>query len=140
MSKAKRGYSLVEVVVAMAVITTVTMTALSIMLFSISSRKTASDKAMAQNFAENAWECFKASESREEFVSCLVFAEDVSLADGEEDAEGRTVYRYEFEECRYTATIKIQYSDTARSTFSVDVTDDDGDEIVSFTYRKGDGA
>ena len=56
--KSKKGYSLVEVVIALSVIIVVSATALSVILYSITLRHAEINKAEAQNFAENVMECF----------------------------------------------------------------------------------
>ena len=141
MSKRKRtgGFSLVEVVIALTVIVTVSITALTIVLSSVATKQTAIHKTEAQNFAHSVWECFKTSDNDADFVLNVEFAEDVTLADGTLDGDGYTVYTYQSEENKFTAVVKVLYSDTARSKLSVDITDKDGDSIVSFTYEKGDG-
>ena len=76
----RSGFSLVEVVIALSVIVIVSITSISIVLSSVSSRTAATNKAYAQNFADNLWECFKASDSQEEFLACVLVAEGEDLS------------------------------------------------------------
>ena len=138
-NRKQRGYSLVEVVIALTVIVTVSITALTIVLSSVATKQTAIHKTEAQNFAQSVWECFKVSDDDADFVSNVDFAESVTLSDGTIDEDGYTVYTFDCEENKFTAIIKVRYSETERSDLSVDVLDKDGDSIVSFTYQKGDG-
>ena len=80
--KFKNGYSLVEVVIALSVIVVISIAALSTVLSSVATKQAAINKTEAQNFAENAWECFKVSDDDEKFVSNVNFAEGVTLAGG----------------------------------------------------------
>lgn len=84
----KRGFSIVEVVIAMAVITIVSFTAVSL-LSSASNHisKTRLDM-YAVNDVANIWECFNVSANEEEFEQALNFA-GFSF----EQAEGKTTYK-----------------------------------------------
>lgn len=139
MNNKRKGYSLVEVVIALSVIVVVSITALTIVLSSIATKTAAINKGEAQNFAENVWECFKVSNNEEDFLSNVSFATSAVLGEGQIDDSGYTVYTYQSEEYKFTAIINIKYSTTARSEFAVEIVDKDGDSIVSFTYEKGDG-
>ena len=128
----KNGYSLVEAVIALSVITIVSITAFSIMLSSISTKVSAINKTEAQNFASDILECFKASENEEEFLSLVDFAEDdISLEGGEGS------YTYYSEKYKFTANISVSYPIDGRSELLVDVSDDDGENIISVPYKKG---
>ena len=139
MRKNKKGYSLAEVVIALTVIVAVSTAALTIVLSSMATKMAAVNKTQAQNFAHSLWECFKASESHEEFLSNIAFAENVSLVAQSTDQDGFTVYQYDSDQNKFTAIIKVNYTHTARSAFAVDINQKDGGNIVSLTYEKGDG-
>lgn len=128
----KKGFSLAEAVIALSVIVIVSVCALTIVLSSISAKQTAIDKEKAQYFANNAWECFKASDSEEGFISNMEFAESVTL----EFTDGECTYTSET--YKFTAKITIDYTAT-RPTFDIAVTDKDGNEIIAFTYEKAKG-
>lgn len=136
--KRKGGFSLAEVVIALSVIVIVSVTSLSIVLSSMAAKAAAVDKTEAQSFASNVWECFQASENDAEFLSYVSFSEGVALGDGQTDENGYKVYTYHSEKNTFTAQIKVKFPENERSDFSIDVTDKDGDSIVSFSYRKGD--
>ncbi len=138
-TKARGGYSIVEVVIALSFIVVVTITALSIVLSSIVTRKNAIDTSKAQDFADNVWESFKAADTKEEFLSLVAFSEGVSLGEGVPDGSAGTVYTYYSQEHGFTADITVRYPQTARPEIEITVTDKGGDEIISFSYRKGGG-
>lgn len=125
-NKNKRGYSLVEVVIALTVIVIVSVSALSIVLSSITTKQNAINKSYAQNFADNVWECFKAAGSEGEFISLVGLSKDdeVSLID-------EPKYTYVSEKNKFTITITVTYP-----SLNVVVTDKDGDVIISFDYTK----
>ena len=77
--KSKKGYSLVEVVIALSVIIVVSATALTVILYSITLRHAEINKSEAQNFAENVLECFNAADDTEEFERLVTFSEGVEL-------------------------------------------------------------
>lgn len=129
----KKGFSLMEAVIALSVVVVVSICAMSIVLSSVSAKQTAIDKQKAQYFSDNAWECFKASDSETDFVSNMNFAESVTL----EFTNNECVYTST--EHNFTANIKIDYT-ASRPTFSISVTDKDGKEIVAFTFEKAKGA
>ena len=138
-NKNKRGYSLVEVVIALSVIVTVSITALSVVLSSVATKVNAINKSHAQSFADNVWESFKAADTQDEFLSLIAFSEGATLTEGVTDESGKTIYTYNSQENKFTAEIAVSYQENTRPELEVIVTDKDGDEIVSFSYRKGDG-
>ena len=138
-NKNKRGYSLVEVVIALSVIVTVSITALSIVLPSVATKVNAINKSYAQSFADNVWESFKAADTQDEFLSFVAFSESATLAEGTSNESGKTTYTYDSQEYKFAAEIAVSYAENARHELEVIVTDKDGDEIISFSYRKGDG-
>lgn len=138
-NKNNRGYSLVEVVIALSVIVIVSVSALSIVLSSVATRVNAINKSHAQSFADNVWESFKAADTQDEFLSLIAFSEGTTLTEGVTDESGKTTYTYYSQENKFTAEIAVSYQENARPELEVIVTDKDGDEIISFSYRKGDG-
>ncbi len=128
----KKGFSLAEAVIALSVIVIVSVCALSIVLSSISAKQNAIDKEKAQYFANNAWECFKASDNETDFISNMEFASGVSLTFTGGACE------YTSETYKFTANIKINYT-ADRPTFTIAVTDKDGNEIIAISYEKAKG-
>lgn len=135
----KHGFSLVEVVIALSVIVIVSLSALSVTLSSTLTKVTALAKGDAQRFADSVWECFKVSDDEAEFISQLAFAEDVTLGEGVSGEDGFTSYTYLSERYGYTVDLSVKFSATDTSHLTVLCTDDDGEEIISFSYRKGGG-
>ena len=74
----KRGFSLIEVIMALAVVVIVSVAALSITLSSVPAKLNAMNKTRAQNFAADAWECFKVADGEDDFLSLLDFAVGVT--------------------------------------------------------------
>ncbi len=138
-SKRKSGFTIVELVIALAIIVAVSFTALSVALSSVAAKRNAINKTEARSFANDTWECFKASESEEEFLSNVEFSTSAELGEGQTDDDGYTIYAYQSEENIFSATVRVKFSESARSEFAVEVTDKDGDNIISFSYKKGDG-
>ena len=113
----------------MTIIVFVSAAAITIILSSISDKTAAKDKAQAQNFASDAWECFKVSGSEREFIENMRFAEGIEL----NFTEG--VSRYYSEEFDFTAEIKTDYS-AARPAFEISVIYREK-ELISFSYIGG---
>ncbi len=129
-----RGFSLAEAIIALAVVATATASALTVVLAARSARRTIMKVAEAQEFAKNAVVCFQASESEEEFLEHLRFAEDAEMTEVQNG-----VYRYTSAKNDFTARVELSFSDTQKDTFEISVTDNDGDDIVSLNYQKGGG-
>lgn len=70
--KNKKGFSIVEVVIAMTVIAIVSATALTIVLSSADNTRAAMYKSDAQYLVADAIECFKVSETKDELVDALL--------------------------------------------------------------------
>ncbi len=138
MRKRKGGFSIAEVVVALAVIVIVSTAGFSILQSSISAKVATVNETEAQSFADNVWECFKVSNDAEEFASHVFFATGITLTDPQTDGDVFT-YSHTSEAHNFTAQIKVRFPEAARSEFFIDVSETDGDSIVSFSYRKGDG-
>ncbi len=62
MKRNKKGFSLVEVIIALSAIVIVSIATLTIVLSSVNARKKAADEAEALRFAENIYECYKAAD------------------------------------------------------------------------------
>lgn len=136
----KNGFSLAEAVIALAVITLVTVAALSMSFSAVLARMNIVNRSYAQGFAADILECFKAATTEEEFIALVEFSTDAGLSDGDEyDNIGN--YSYTSDEHQFTAKIDI-YNDATnnnRRTLTVTVTenDDDSAEIITLNYAKG---
>lgn len=132
----KRGFSIMEAVIALAVIVLVTAAALTVVLAAISARVKAVNKSEAQNFAYNVWECFKVSDDIGDFENNVEFACDgLNLRDYIAEENGNTAsYSYDSTKNNFTATITANFAD---GKFNITVKDNKGDDIISFPYEKG---
>ncbi len=132
MNKTKRnsGFSIMETVIALAIIVIVTFAALTVVMSSISARVKQVNHSEAQDFAHNVLECFKASDDISELEANIKFAEgkDVTLT-----SSGTDIYTYTSEKNNFTATITANFTN---GNFDISVIDNKGNEIVSFDYDK----
>ena len=139
--KNKGGFSLTEVVISMALIVMVSITALTIALSSITTKVKAISRSHAQYFAENVWECFKVAETKDEFEQLFSVIDthdhEIKPSEGERD-DGLTYYIYEHTSTNYQfiAEIAVRYVNGERPKLKVNVSDDKG-TIISFSYEKG---
>lgn len=130
----KRGMTVAEVIIAIAVISVVTVSALSLVLYSENTALAAQYKTEAQYFALDALECFRVSADADEFESAMDFRGGYTVA---EDVTGG--YIYKLENGGYVAIVTLSYGEEGqRPAFSITVRNGDGDvvsEIIDF--RKG---
>ena len=124
----KRGFTVAEIVIAMAVVVLVTATALTTVLTTRNAEERILREADAVRLAENAWECFKVTETPEDFALALSFAEEGKdapvLVENGVCTVSSTRYGYE-------ATLTV-----SGNTLNVLIVADEK-ELVSFTYTKG---
>ena len=135
----RRGFSLVEAVIALTFVLLVSIAAISIVFSAVRTNVKTFDKTRAQYFAENALEVFKASDSDAEFGKNLEFIlpEDVTV---EPTAYGEyTRFAYTSDESNFIALIDVEFeSESGYHYFEISVFDKDSDSVVvSFDYRKG---
>ena len=140
--KNKGGFSLVEVVIALAIIVMVMGAGLSITLSSITTKVKAINRTHAQNFAENVLECFKAADNTEEFERLLPVIDndnDQHRNPYHDERDGTQYYIYTHTSANYQfiAEVAVRYADGERPILKVNVTGEDGTDIISFDYTKG---
>lgn len=132
--KSKRGFSLVEVMVAMVVITIVTISAVSIILSSLRATQKNVDINRADYFSYDAFEAFKSADDEENFKEIMKFA---GYELPEKDADGKYVLIFN----GYSAEIKAEYAaagaGTDQSTLTIAVKDGKGNEIANYSFHKG---
>ena len=146
--KSKKGYSLVEVVIALSVIIVVSATALTVILYSITLRHAEINKSEAQNFAENVVECFKAANQngltaeakKAEFFRLVEFAEGATFEQADPHFPG--IYTYTSETKKFIVGINISYSDfdenfNNAADLTVEVIDKKGSRLTQIEYRVG---
>lgn len=121
-NRSRRGISLVEVVVALTVITIISAAALSLVISSARVDANSLRSTQVMMAAENVLECYRFAESEEEFAALLEKTGDYKKVD---DAYVLTEKAY---------GITVHYTDT-KLTFSA--TDGDGEEIYSYEFDKG---
>ena len=120
----RRGFSLVEVVIALTVITIISSAALSLVLSSAKSDDKALRTTQVMIAADNALECFEFADTEEEFATLIKKTGDYSLG---EDG------KYVCDENSYVVTVSVDYSTMTMSFAAVDV---DGKEIYSYVFSK----
>ena len=135
--KSKKGYSLVEVIIALSVIVVVSATALTVILYSVSLRHAEINKSQAQNFAENVMECFKAADDTEEFETLVKFAEGVELKPIPEWG----AYTYTSIEKNFVVGITVDF-ELERPTFSIEILDINGTRVMNpiHLHKSGRGS
>jgi len=124
-NRSRRGISLVEVVVALAVITIISAAALSLVISSARVDANSLRSTQVMMAAENVLECYRFAESELEFEKLL---KKTGGYEEEPEASGT----YFLTEKSYTIT--VNYTDT-QLTFSA--ADSDGKEIYSYEFDKG---
>ena len=120
--RSRRGISLVEVVVALAVITIISAAALSLVISSARVDANSLRSTQVMMAAENVLECYRFAESKEEFAALLEKTGDYKGSDGV----------FVLTEKSYTIT--VSYS-AEKLIFSA--ADGDGEEIYSYEFDKG---
>lgn len=141
-NKAKRGVSIAEAVVAMAVVVIVSMASISAVIFATNANLKTYNRTRAQNFAQNMLECFKSASSVEEFTRNAAFAEGIDTFPEEPTANGDDrVYEYTPDNNAFSAVIRISFPDnsdsSSRPTFYVKAIDSSGKTIIELNYKKG---
>jgi prepilin-type N-terminal cleavage/methylation domain-containing protein len=121
-ARSRRGISLVEVVVALAVITIISAAALSLVISSARVDANSLRSTQVMIAAENSLECYRFAKSEEKFAELLEKTGDYKKVDG----------AYVLTEKAYVIT--VNYTDT-KLTFSA--TDSDGEEIYKYEFNKG---
>ena len=136
----KGGFSIVEAVIALAIVTLMVMVAPTVAKLTITTRATLATRTEAINFAENALECFKAAKDVREFNLLLIDAEIIKPAEGGLSIENNEPYPHDGG--KFNATITVDYPTdptdlTKRPKFNIVVTDNNNAEIISLEYIKG---
>lgn len=140
-NKAKRGVSIAEAVVAMAVVVIVSMASISAVIFATNANLKTYNRTRAQNFAQNMLECFKSASSVEEFTKNAAFAEGIDTFPGPTANGDYRVYAYTPDNNAFSAVIRISFPDnsdsSSRPTFYVKAIDSSGKTIIELNYTKG---
>ena len=128
-TKNKRGFTIVEVVIAMAVVVVVSAVAITTIVATRKSEVQLLRDLDTVRFAENAFECFKGTTSEEEFI--------ITLVDVEKDAYDGSFENgsYWFRSKKYDYVAKLTL-ESDQKTLSIAIDDGEG-ELLSFRYTKG---
>lgn len=128
--KKKAGFSMTEVVIAMAVVVIVSIASATVLKSSTTIAQKTISQTTARNFAANAVECFKVA-SGDEFKNLLDYAAaDTGITFDEGKSVGST-YCYRQED-RFVAEITVD-----SGTIKITVKDNHEKEIIALTYTKG---
>lgn len=118
----RRGISIVEVVIALVIISIISASALSMIMMSVKVERESMAAVAVENCAENAVECFRFAADPAEFLQCLQKTGDYT------DEEGSFVLRGN----GYTVTVL-----PGEGQFEFSAVTADGGELCAFTYTKG---
>lgn len=121
----RKGVSIVEVVVALVIITVISASALSMMMMSVKVERKALTAIEIENAAEDAVDCFRFAQNNAEFLECLQKTGDFVEEDGNFVLHGPA----------YTVTIR-----PGTNQFEYSAVYLNGEEICVFTYKRGGGA
>lgn len=140
--KNKKGFSIVEVVIAMLVISVVTATSLSIVYSSADNTKAAMYKADAQYLVADALECFKVSADETQFYNALSFRGGLAIPEQQEEPDPEADSKQKegwMVESGYRVLIVADYEidpDHNNPTLGIMVFDTDGQQVAELNYIK----
>lgn len=136
--RSRKGVSLVEVVVALAVITIISISALSVVFMSVKVEAKTVIVFEVRNSAENAIECFRfADGDMDTFEKCLNLSVGVDENGSESGWQGKND-TYSLNAGRYIVTIKLIKDENDKPVgFDYAAKDSTGADIYSFTFKNG---
>ncbi len=121
----RRGITLVETVIALAMIGVILAAAASLMLSSVKAENRALDELHLAATAENAVECFRYAKDADELFAALLATDPDFVKAG----EAFLLYRGS---CKITVS-----ADFATNTIDIVAADRRGEEIYRISYEKG---
>ena len=125
----RRGISLLETVIALAVISVISAATVTLIVASTKAEARILNDMYITNAAENAVECFQYAESSDELLA-LLQRTDAAYTASSEDPQ-----RIFLTKSTYTVTV---LADFVGNTVEIYATDEDGEEIYRLAYQKGD--
>jgi len=129
----KNGFTLAESIVAIAIVSLVSITAVTLILSSTHTTRSAVHKAQAQYFAEDALACFRAAEDADQFVDAMEFCGGFL----EYSVTGDT-YVFTLKDSKFQAVALVEYPTEGRASFRIEVLDEDETVITSISqFKKG---
>lgn len=121
----RKGVSIVEVVVALVIISIISASALSMMMMSVKVERQSLTAIELENTAEDAVDCFRFAQNNADFLECLQKTGDFVEEDG----------NFVLRAGSYTVTIR-----PGANQFEYSAVYLNGEEICVFTYKRGGGA
>lgn len=125
----KRGFTIVEVAVAMTVITIVSISTIKVVQKSRIQAATTSKYALARSIANNALEVFKYADTENEFYVGLL---NVTYSVKKNNST------YTFSDNLYTLTIVASFEEETRDSFMVRCVDYENKQLFQFYYTKAE--
>lgn len=123
--RSRKGMSMVEVVVALVIISVISASALSMIMMSVNVEADAVRSVEVSESVDNAIDCFRFAETPAEFLEALQ-----KTAPYEQDPENEN--RFMLKAAGFTATILV-----SGDQFEYTAVNADSETIYSFTYTKG---
>lgn len=138
----KRGFTILEVVIAMAIIAIVTATAASIMTSAQKSMARSQKSVLAANDIANITECFKYTVGKgeniddfEDFEKAVEFAFGLASGGFTPTTDGDYKFIYELTRDGYVITVTVRTTETGtEKTVNSVAKDGDGKVIFELTY------
>lgn len=133
--RSRKGISMVEVVVALVVITIISLATLSVVFVSAKVEAKTIVAMEVRNSAENAVECFRfADGDASVFIECLQKTTGVAIKDNYVIENGNYVLRAG----RYIVTITLNKDENDKLvSFTYEAKDSAGKDIYEFTFKNG---
>ena len=129
--KSSRGFALGEVIIALAVVSVISLASVSLFTSSVNATKRAIDRAEAQNVLESVIECYRVTDIGENFDSnfnsALAFALDVPSVD----------YTAGISKDNMTVRIAIDGNEISVSVYTDGQNASADEPTVTATYYKG---
>lgn len=137
--KSKGGFTILEVVIAMAIIAIVTATAASIMTSAQKSMARSQKSVLAANDIANITECFKytvcESGNIDDFQQAVAFAFGLASGGFTPTTDGDYKFIYELTRDGYVITVTVRTTETGtEKTVNSVAKDGDGKVIFELTY------
>lgn len=144
----KRGFSIVEAVIALSVVVLVSACALSIVLSSVKAKQAAINKTYAQNFANNALESFKnhSAEKKESYISTGNFTEYLCFTEGCDCSLSTTITESSGNQISNEYTVSpnsfklTSHTDTQTSTTTFEYTSQSFTAVITIDYTTVSGS
>lgn len=131
----KKGFSLVETVIALAVISIVGAASVSMMASSAKTEAKTENMLAVTNLAENAVECFRFADDNDEFFEYLQIV-DSGFSKTQIDGESEEI-QYSLNKNAYTVTLTVSYLNSSLKFIAYG---SDRETLYSLNYGGGSGS